>query len=144
MKFLIVILTVVYCSLCFAKDPFTFMQGCWEKKEKGALKQETWGGGEGGLYLGYAKNVNDGAISFYEFLKIEKINGKWIYRPYLKGVGKAPFLLKYYSEGRVEFENLKNDYPQKIVYSLKKNQIKVALSNASKKESYFLKKVKCL
>ncbi len=93
-----------------------WMVGSWVQDKEKETVMESWIGPVNGMMA--AVNVSGWASgkTSYEFLRIADTRDTMSY--YASPVGRAPVEFKYKEAGnqRVVFENLTNDYPQRIIY----------------------------
>lgn len=98
-----------------------FISGCWEINEpdKKLLVTEQWMKAEGNAMLGMSRSLRKGKLSGFEFLRIVDRDNEiyYISKPSQNKVETAFRLLRLL-ESEVTFENLKHDYPQRIIYRL--------------------------
>ena len=93
-----------------------WMAGWWASESNGVRMEEVWTDAGGGVMLGLHRDAKpNGKVSF-EFLRIEKKDGTLVYQAQPGGRPPTPFTLKSETETRVVFENLKHDFPQRIIY----------------------------
>ena len=78
--------------------------------------EEHWTHGNDHLMLGMHQDVSaKGRISF-EFLRIERRDGKLVYLAMPHAEPETPFPLKSATADRVVFENPEHDFPQRLIY----------------------------
>ena len=66
--------------------------------------------------LGMSKTVNANGKLEFEFLRIVNDGGKPAYLAMPQGRPATTFAFKSESANRIVFENLKHDFPQRIIY----------------------------
>ncbi len=95
----------------------SWLKGCWEVNDNGRITTERWAAPTGNLMLGSSQTVKDGKSVAFEFLRIVN-NGHGLVYVALPSSAKepTPFPLIKMSENEVVFENLKHDFPQRIIY----------------------------
>jgi len=72
--------------------------------------------------LGMHRDI--GSKTSFEFMRIEQAaDGSLVYQAQPAGRPATPFKLKSMSESRVEFENAEHDFPQRIIYWRKGEQL---------------------
>jgi hypothetical protein len=128
MKNAIVIAVALLFFSCEKKSEKNFEQlekmnwliGNWENKIDEGLLTETWSKENDSTFSGttyFVINKKDTVHS--ETIILTQLNNELIYRPTVKGQNNdEPVDFKLSSENKniFTFENLKHDYPQKIVY----------------------------
>lgn len=94
-----------------------WLSGYWLSCEGNTETAENWIGAGRGVLLG--TNITRGRRINYEFLRIAP-NGDGVLTYYSMPNGRAPatqFTLASQEPGRVVFENLAHDFPQRIIYA---------------------------
>ncbi len=95
-----------------------WMTGSW----KAPGVEEHWTTADGGFMLGMGREIHDGKTSF-EFMRIEKQNDTLVYQAMPDARPATPFTLKSMTNDHVVFENLKHDFPQRVIYWRKGAQL---------------------
>ena len=96
----------------------SWMAGAWASDHDGVRMEEHWTRGNGGLMVGMHQDLNPDGTSSFEFLRIERRDGKLVYLAMPHARPETPFPLKSVSSNRIVFENRDHDYPQRIIYWL--------------------------
>jgi hypothetical protein len=97
----------------------SWLAGSWEGRDQSGLEmEELWTSPKGGAMLGLHRDVKDGRMASFEFLRIESGAEGIAYLASPRGRPATPFPLKESAGKRVVFENLKHDFPQRILYWL--------------------------
>jgi len=114
-----------------------WLAGHWYGQHRGIRMEELWLPPEGGLMLGIHREVPTTGDPFFEFLRIGSEGGTLIYYASPGGKEAVPFPLKELSEEWVVFENLQNDFPQRIIYLREGKQLHARIEGEreGKKES---------
>jgi Domain of unknown function (DUF6265) len=95
----------------------SWLAGSWEGKDASGLEmEEVWMAPRGGTMLGLHRDVKDGRLASFEFLRIEAGAEGLVYQAQPRGRPATPFPLKEASGRKVVFENAKHDFPQRILY----------------------------
>lgn len=95
-----------------------WMTGSWVRTEPGARIEEHWTAPAGASMLGMNRNVVGGRTAFFEFLRIEFVEGSIRYAA--SPMGRDPptvFELAAIEPGRVEFANPEHDFPTRVGYA---------------------------
>ena len=92
-----------------------WMRGTWTQNKGGDIVQESWLGPRGGMMAGVNLSSSAKGTSF-EFLRVVEKNGEISYLASPGGKAPTEFKLKEMLGQRVTFENLTNDFPQRIIY----------------------------
>lgn len=95
-------------------DDLAWMTGYWV----GEGSEEFWTAPAGGMLVGIHRDVFPNGKSFFEYLRIEADSAGIVYQASPRGSEPVPFRLKSWSKQRVSFENLRHDYPHRIIYWL--------------------------
>jgi hypothetical protein len=94
-----------------------FMTGCWTgASSNGATIEERYSETAENLMIGMTRYVRSGRVVDFEFTTVERTDSSFVMTPRPKGVQSDAFPLKEVSEGRAVWENLKHDFPQRIIY----------------------------
>lgn len=100
-----------------------WMSGCWVMERNGVKVEEHWSKPIGDVMLGYSRTIRPGKPTFFEQLRIESRDGKILYLPIVGKQGPIPFTLVKSGDSEVVFENPAHDYPQRIAYTRKGNEL---------------------
>jgi hypothetical protein len=96
-----------------------WLSGYWTAESGGIKMEEFWLPESNGLLVGLHRDSFGSDKTFFEFLRIEQLNDTIIYQASPRGKEPTPFYLKSMDTHIVVFENIKHEYPQRIIYSLK-------------------------
>lgn len=102
-------------------DTLNWMTGCWEMNNKGRITTERWSKATSNLILGTSQTVKDGKSVAFEYLRIMD-NGQgmvYVAKP-SSAKEETSFMALKTGDKEVVFENLKHDFPQRIIYKLTK------------------------
>jgi len=109
-------ITLLAAGTALSQTMPEWMAGSWTSQRDGVRMEEHWTRGDGGLMIGMHQDVAaSGKISF-EFLRIERRDGKLIYLAMPRARPETPFPLKSATADRIIFENPDHDFPQRIIY----------------------------
>jgi len=95
-----------------------WMAGAWAGEEGKGQMEEYWTAPKGGAMLGVHRDVVDGKMVSFEFLRIEERSGSLVYLSMPQGRPVTPFPLAKLEGKRIVFENPSHDFPQRILYRL--------------------------
>lgn len=101
-----------------ALEDLSWMSGAWGAEVSGTSMEEHWTAPRGGLMVGMHRDVLPSGKAFFEFLRIEARPDGIVYVAMPRGATPTDFPLKESTARRVVFENLKHDFPQRILYWL--------------------------
>jgi uncharacterized protein DUF6265 len=111
MKKLITLMALLALPASAADMP-GWMAGSW----RAGNVEEHWTTAEGGLMVGMSKTVNPNGKIEFEFLRVANEGGKPAYLAMPQGRPSTTFSFKSETANRIVFENLKHDFPQRIIY----------------------------
>jgi hypothetical protein len=98
-------------------DDLGWMAGAWRLEEApGRSNEETWMPPHGGAMLGVHRDVRDGRLVGFEFLRISEDAGVVTYWASPGGAAPTPFRLVELGSRRAVFANPDHDFPQRITY----------------------------
>ncbi|MBA2524296.1 MAG: hypothetical protein H0V18_00740 [Pyrinomonadaceae bacterium] len=95
-----------------------WMAGNWAGVQGGVEMEELWQAPKGNTMLGLHRDVAGGRTVFFEFLRIEAKPEGISYWASPGGRPSTQFRLIELKGKRVVFENLKHDFPQRVIYWL--------------------------
>jgi hypothetical protein len=96
-----------------------WMAGNWSGTKDGVASEEHWTSPAGGGLVGMHKDVRDGRMVGFEFLRVAvDPAGKVCYFASPGGAPPTPFCAVEIGDRRVVFENRQHDFPQRILYWL--------------------------
>jgi hypothetical protein len=99
-------------------EDLAWMAGTWLGDDEGTAAEEHWIPPRGGAMLGVHRDVREGRMVFFEFLRIELVEGKLTYLASPRGRPATAFPAKSVEPRKVVFENPQHDFPQRILYWL--------------------------
>ena len=123
-RLLVVLVVLAACGSVTAVESsgvagLGWLQGAWAAEDGPLQMEEVWLAPKGGALLGMHRDVAGGKMVSFEFFRVAAgADGKIVYWASPGGRPSVPFTLKESSEKRVVFENLKHDFPQRILYWL--------------------------
>jgi hypothetical protein len=93
-----------------------WLEGHWFGSDDGTETEEHWTSAAGGALLGMHKDVENGRMTSFEFLRIERTGTGTIYFASPRGSAVTPFTLVDAANRRAVFANDAHDFPQRIGY----------------------------
>ena len=147
------ILTICLLSTVTAAQPsrptvadLGWMSGCWVMKNDNSTSfiSERWTKPFGKM-LGTNRDVRNGSVGFYEYLRIEEREGEIYYvaKP-ARSTQETSFKLTALEGKSATFENPDHDFPKRIVYSLSPDRVLTARVQGDEREfSLVFRKVSC-
>jgi Domain of unknown function (DUF6265) len=97
-------------------ERIAWLQGCWELASTELTVEEQWMAPRGGSMIGVSRTVRGGSTLEYELAVIRERGDRLVYIAHPSGQPTAEFTEAAISEGRIVFENLEHDFPQRIGY----------------------------
>lgn len=131
--------TIIITSLIFIStslhaqslQDLNWMNGYWTQQENGNSVEELWTSPKAGIMLGINRGINANGRSSFEFIRIVESEGKIVYLASPGGQAPTPFTLTEVSEKKAVFENMENDFPQRIIYSRDGDKLTARIEDAS-------------
>tara|TARA_R110000868_G_scaffold259361_1_gene517135 strand:+ start:37036 stop:37485 length:450 start_codon:yes stop_codon:yes gene_type:complete len=108
-----------------------WMTGYWSSSENGTTMEELWSTSSGGMMLGLHRDVFGNGRSSFEYLRIVQSDNEILYLASPSGRPATPFTLKELSHQKVVFENIENDFPQRIIYSREGDKLTARIEDQS-------------
>ena len=119
----ILLIAMAIGGTAMAEEFPTFMTGSWALSYDGTVVEEHWTDAKGNLMVGMNRTAKAAGKPSFEFLRIEKRDGKLAYVAMPGGGAPTAFPLKSLTASKVVFENLGHDFPQRIIYWRDKNKL---------------------
>jgi hypothetical protein len=103
-----------------------WLAGCWSFTSGSRRVEEQWMAPGGGVMLGMSRTVAGGALREFEFLAIRQEGGVLAY--VAQPGGRPPTIFPVLRMGPREavFQNLGHDFPQRIIYRLREDDVLAA------------------
>ena len=96
-----------------------WLTGCWQKDNDkvGTLTLEQWTTSDGGILFGVGRTLKGGKLVSWEMMRIAQDNDSAKFFAQLPNAATATgFGLKTATKDELVFENLQNDFPQRVIY----------------------------
>jgi len=93
-----------------------WMTGAWQADDQGLVTEEQWMAPSGGVMLAASRTVKGGKMVEFEFLRIEEVGGKLLYRAQPGGKPVTDFTRVEQGPSCVTFENPEHAFPRRILY----------------------------
>lgn len=162
MKKLFLISTIlILSSFVHSQDQVAdlgWLAGCWQMTSGTSVTDEQWMKPSGGMMIGMSRTVKDGKASFYENMRFVEKDGSLFFVARPQGAKDETFFkfdlgkfdLKNAKPERWTFENLKHDFPQRVIYQkMGANsmamfaRIEGKINGKDESEDFNYKRVKC-
>jgi len=116
-------LAALHCA-AFAQSSgvqrLAWLQGCWRIDAGNRIVEEQWSAPRGATLLGMARTVRDGKTIEHEFVIVrETADGRLAYEVSPSGRPATVFTSISLDDDGVVFENLQHDFPQRVAYQRK-------------------------
>jgi hypothetical protein len=95
-----------------------WLAGMWSGMDGTTKVEEFWMRPAAGVMLGVHRDVDSAGFVWFEYLRIETRSGSTVYAAMPGGRPAVLFPLKEAVKNHVVFENVENDFPQRIIYHL--------------------------
>lgn len=97
-----------------------WLQGCWRIDTGNRIIEEQWSAPRGGTLLGSSRTVRDGKTVEHEFVIVrDAVDGRLAYEVSPSGRPATVFTSVSLDDAAVVFENLQHDFPQRVAYQRK-------------------------
>jgi hypothetical protein len=93
-----------------------WLQGCWESVNAQRVVEEQWSAPRGTNMLGMGRTLAGERLVEYELMVLREEGQQLAYEAHPSGQPLAVFLSQTIGEGRIVFENLQHDLPQRVGY----------------------------
>lgn len=125
-----------------ADKEFDWLIGCWWTPDKSS--QEVWVADSDHSLAGFAVNVRDDAVSYYEILTIrQREDGSFVFTAHPAREPTAAFKATEITETGVVFTNPDHDYPQKISYFIENDELVATISMLNGDRLHSFRKATC-
>ena len=114
--------------------PLGWMKGCWQSQSGGDTR-EVWSQSYDGFLFGYSITLQDGAMRFFEDLRIETRGADTVYIASPRGTAPTVFTLTETGPNEAVFTNPDHDYPQRIAYTRAGDRLTATISLADKSDA---------
>ena len=137
-------IVLIAISPAFAADSvdLAWMTGCWKSPDGKAM--EVWVRDSDAAYLGFGVATSEGVVRFYELLRVaSNAEGELTYTAYPMGQASTTFTATEIGDQHITFTNPNHDYPQKITYRRKGDDLFAGTSAMDGERHQSFDKVKC-
>ena len=129
MKPLLLALPILLATLTGAQaqgggvQRLAWLQGCWASAGTDRVVEEQWMAPRGRIMLGSSRSARGDALIGYEFVILREQGDQLAYEVRPSGQAPTVFLSARLGENSVVFENLEHDFPQRVAYERKGNEL---------------------
>lgn len=110
--------TVSHATEVADLSQLSWLEGLWTGSKDGVETEELWMPLRGGALLALHRDIKDGRMVSYEFLRIATTGDGAFFFGSPQSAPPTPFRLVAMGQQRVTFENKAHDFPQRILYWL--------------------------
>lgn len=100
-----------------------WLTGAWMGEEDGVMTEEYWMAPRGGIMPGVNRSVSAKGKASFEYMRIAETPDGLTFFASPSGQKATPFLLKEGSDKHAIFESGASDFPNRIIYRLKGEQL---------------------
>jgi hypothetical protein len=93
-----------------------WLAGAWSGDDAGTLNEEVWLAPSGGLMLAMHRDTAGGRARGFEFLRIEEVGSRLVYRAMPEGRPATDFWTIEQGPACITFENPEHAFPRRIRY----------------------------
>lgn len=106
-----------------------FLSGCWEHRDGERWTQECWTEPRAGQMMGSSRSGTGDRLTGWEFMRIERgPDGAITFYGSPRGAPGHPFKMVLTTESSIEFTDPAHDFPQRIHYERKGDQLAAEVS----------------
>jgi hypothetical protein len=130
-------------------EDFRWIAGCWKMEDGGKETEEQWMKPDGQTMIGMSRISAGGETMSFEFMQIRQMeSGEIVFLAQPSGQKPASFRLKSSGKKEIVFENSAQDFPQRIIYRLRKDgsllgRIEGSVNGKPHAVHFPMKRVKC-
>ena len=128
-------------------DRVAWMAGCWSLTVEGRTVDEQWMAPRGGAMLGISRTVKDGRLTAYELVVLRERGDALTFLAHPSGQAAGEFASKSVEAMSVVFENTEHDFPQRIGYRRRGDDldawIEGAVGGATRRVEFPYRRVSC-
>lgn len=118
MPILIVVLAAALVDPIARVDQVAWLRGCWETQTSEGSIEAQWLAPRASSILGVSRTIHGTTLVDYEMDLIREGGGRFAYEAYPSRGLPGLFLSVVVADGRIVFENLKEQFPEHIGYEL--------------------------
>jgi Domain of unknown function (DUF6265) len=104
-------------------ERLAWLQGCWKLDTPERIVEEQWSAPRARGMLGSSRTVRGDKLVAHEFVLLRERGEQLAYEVQPSGQAATVFLSVTLGESSVVFENLQHDFPQRVAYERKGNEL---------------------
>ncbi|MEL1265999.1 DUF6265 family protein [Pseudoxanthomonas putridarboris] len=93
-----------------------WLAGHWCGMRGKTFNEETWMASRGGLLVGMHRDTRDGKATGFEFMRIARQDGQWVFLAQPDGGAAVAFPATSVTADSAEFSNPRHDFPRRVIY----------------------------
>ena len=130
-------------------EELRWIAGCWKMEDGGKETEEQWMKPDGETMIGMSRTSAGGETMAFEFMQIRQLEtGEIVFLAQPSGQQATSFTLRSWGKKEVVFENRTHDFPQRVIYRLRKDgsllgRIEGVRNGKSRAVEFPMRRVKC-
>ncbi|KAF1722921.1 DUF6265 family protein [Pseudoxanthomonas wuyuanensis] len=97
-------------------EELAWLAGHWCGVQGKTFSEETWMAPRGDLLLGMHRDTRDGRAAGFEFMRIARQDGRWVFLAQPNGKDAVAFPVDSAAADRIVFANPAHDFPRRVIY----------------------------
>jgi Domain of unknown function (DUF6265) len=118
------LLIILLLAATAGAQDLSWLTGHWTTENS----EEVWSESRDGNLMGYNRQFKDGAVVFFEHLRVEQVGDDILYQACPVGKSWTSFKLIKSDKKEAVFSNPKHDFPQQIQYRREEDTLFVTIS----------------
>ncbi len=119
----------------------SWLSGHWRSESRGSMTEELWMPARGRIMLGLNRSVRGKAHGQFEYLRIVQTKKDTYYWASPGGSKPTPFKMTKATDDHVVFENPEHDFPKRIEYRRKGDELTAQIFGDKPGPSWTLKRI---
>ncbi len=101
-----------------AAPSLSWLSGDWCGEREGVHNEEHWSSAKAGVMLGWHRDIRDGKLLSFEFMRITQNADGFQFRAQPNGKPETVFPATKHAIGEITFEQPGHDFPKRVRYAL--------------------------
>lgn len=97
-------------------EELAWLAGHWCGTHGKTFSEETWMSPRGDLLMGMHRDTRDGKAVGFEFMRIARQDGRWVFLAQPGGKDAVAFAADSVARDRIVFVNPAHDFPRRVIY----------------------------
>lgn len=119
LRLMILLLALCAAGGVRAGTDLNWLQGDWCGERAGVQNEEHWGSAKAGVMLGWHRDIRDGQLAGFEFMRITFDAEGIRFHAQPGGAPETVFPATTHEPGLIVFEQPGHDFPKRVRYQLK-------------------------